>query len=361
MPSFKDLMEADANFPLANLDAMPDVRAKQRIKDIIPSLEQALATKRVPNTLLKKYKSDLNLLIDAAWKKEISEPYVYALGSEHGVPEKLYDLLDKIIFSASQLPGIKKKYDKLKGENTNHPSYHALGNFLNEVMPLVDYQYELTNHVVKMTDERAKKKKEKEAYQQKLVSHDNVQKVIALLREKTEPMIPQITQTYVDSYEGMVAKFQAEGITTYREFREYAERRPYSAYLLQQLLKQQQGKLLLVPEYKQKIKKLAEQVAKSMVEEFINKSTGKLAYILNQKELTNLSVGDIRYDIRSIETWIKAEFEDGSSFRMDLSVVGAYSFHGKPFYRYPATFHDVILPDGTKMRNPSIEKMETEF
>ena len=55
------------------------------------------------------------------------------------------------------------------------------------------------------------------------------------------------------------------------------------------------------------------------------------------------------------------EFEDGSRFTVQNSIVLSYSVYGKPFYRYPTTFHNVILPNGDKLRNPSEAKIKKEF
>ena len=55
------------------------------------------------------------------------------------------------------------------------------------------------------------------------------------------------------------------------------------------------------------------------------------------------------------------DFEDGSKFTVKNGIVLSYSVYGKPFYRYPTTFHNVILPNGDKLSKPSEAKIKKEF
>ena len=59
----------------------------------------------------------------------------------------------------------------------------------------------------------------------------------------------------------------------------------------------------------------------------------------------------------TVEGTIAFEFNDGSSFTVRNKVVMSYSKYNTPFYRYPTTFHNVKMPDGSTMSQPSEERM----
>ena len=62
-----------------------------------------------------------------------------------------------------------------------------------------------------------------------------------------------------------------------------------------------------------------------------------------------------------IESGFQFFFTDNSSFKVINKIVTKYSYSGTRFEQYPTTFHDVILPDKTKLKIPSEEKMVKEF
>lgn len=55
------------------------------------------------------------------------------------------------------------------------------------------------------------------------------------------------------------------------------------------------------------------------------------------------------------------EFADGSRFLVDNNVVYSSSVHNKAFVRFPLTFHNVILADGNRTKQPSEERMHSIF
>lgn len=65
--------------------------------------------------------------------------------------------------------------------------------------------------------------------------------------------------------------------------------------------------------------------------------------------------------MNSLRGTLRFFFTDGSSFVVQNSVVWSHSIYGKAFNRFPLTFHDVIMPDGSKMPRPSEERMNTVF
>ena len=111
----------------------------------------------------------------------------------------------------------------------------------------------------------------------------------------------------------------------------------------------------LKKDYVSIVDKMAKQSAKDAVEGFVLKMKNKLSVIVGGKGI------GVDVSGNSNRNTISFEFADGSKFTVQNSIVLSYSVYGKPFYRYPTTFHNVILPNGDKLRNPSEAKIKKEF
>jgi hypothetical protein len=61
------------------------------------------------------------------------------------------------------------------------------------------------------------------------------------------------------------------------------------------------------------------------------------------------------------DAWFSFRFTDGSRFILQNSIVFARSSLGKPFYRYPATFHDAYISTGEKVANPDEYTVKKAF
>lgn len=108
-------------------------------------------------------------------------------------------------------------------------------------------------------------------------------------------------------------------------------------------------------DYKTIVDKMAKQSAKDAVEGFVLKMKMKLSVIVGSRGI------GVDVSGNSNRNTISFEFEDKSRFTVQNSIVLSYSVYGKPFYRYPTTFHNVVLPNGDKLRNPSEAKIKKEF
>ncbi len=110
------------------------------------------------------------------------------------------------------------------------------------------------------------------------------------------------------------------------------------------------------------LKTLIEDAINSIIDGFIYKNSSKLALILQKKDKpkthtiirTNISNG-------KVENLMSFEFNDGSRFDMESSVIYKTSAQGKFFMQYPTRFKNVKLADGTAMKMPSEEKMISQF
>ena len=103
----------------------------------------------------------------------------------------------------------------------------------------------------------------------------------------------------------------------------------------------------------------------AMLEDFfIVKNVQKLALIFERKqELKSHKIVSNKVDSNGVlENVMDFEFTDSSKFRIYTNVEYVYNtVSGDPFIRMPTRFTDVILADGSKMSQPSEEKMDKEF
>jgi hypothetical protein len=109
---------------------------------------------------------------------------------------------------------------------------------------------------------------------------------------------------------------------------------------------------------------------------FFYRITHKLTPIVMAKaaqtgQPANIQVINATTRYGTLEVMLKVTFSDNSSFIVNHKMVAAISSArrgawfstggGKRFYRFPTTFHDVIMPDGKKMKLPSANSVYTDF
>jgi len=109
------------------------------------------------------------------------------------------------------------------------------------------------------------------------------------------------------------------------------------------------------------LKKRAEETAESIRQGFVNKNTLKLSVILMTKGNLEKIVTK-GWSNANFEGTMSLFFKDGSSFDVRNKTVTKVSNRGTWFAQYPTTFHNAVLPDGTRMRGSLSEKtMVKEF
>ena len=110
------------------------------------------------------------------------------------------------------------------------------------------------------------------------------------------------------------------------------------------------------------VQRFIEDSVKNIVGGFISKNASKLALILQKKnEPTKHEILNTRINNGMVENSMSFEFEDGSSFILESTVVFKTSNQGNLFLQYPTRFKNVKLAGGTPMKMPSEEKMIKEF
>lgn len=117
----------------------------------------------------------------------------------------------------------------------------------------------------------------------------------------------------------------------------------------------------LKPDWKKIAEERAVEAADAGREGFIEKNSWKLGRIVNKKgnfdnaEVIRLGTGS------DYDGDIKFTFTDGSHFVVRNKAVLVRNPQGTVFYQYPTTFHQVVLPNGEAMGEPSEQRMQDVF
>jgi len=113
----------------------------------------------------------------------------------------------------------------------------------------------------------------------------------------------------------------------------------------------------LFPDLDARIERASISHADNVVASFKAKLLAKLSDIIAAKG--NLTTAELKGHLgRNV---ISAAFADGSSFAVLSQVVHKCSPLGRPFSQYPTTFHNVILPDGSRVSQVSEFKVKKVF
>jgi len=110
------------------------------------------------------------------------------------------------------------------------------------------------------------------------------------------------------------------------------------------------------------VEKLIKDTVDDIINGFIYKNASKLALVLQKKDAPKTHK-ILKTNVRNgmVENTMEFDFNDGSSFILESSVVYKYSKTGKLFFQYPTRFKNVKLADGSAMKTPSEQKMIKEF
>jgi hypothetical protein len=120
-------------------------------------------------------------------------------------------------------------------------------------------------------------------------------------------------------------------------------------------------KMVPVANYENIAQGLAKRDADETRDAFLHKNTHRVSAITKLKN--NFSDAQLIRVIGGHDYGgeIKFSFTDGSSFLLRNKTIWKQNSYGKIFAQFPTTFHDVVMPDGTKMSSPSEKRMLDVF
>jgi len=346
------------NFPLL-YKSITD-RERQGLDRYLILINDSIRNGEIVNPRYQEAKQYINRVIEHAYKTAIDEPYFYN-GKWEKLPPDLHDATSYTYPQIHTINGLIKKFSKFK---YNHPLVKDALNFFNEVKPLTDAMLTLKDKIVKKPRAVVDKEEAEAKYRAKIASHADVQRIRNHLIEITE-------NVYKDALKANESWLSSVGEFVIKRINEPTEKRltlyklfenPFSLHVAHLITKSDNFKYFIVPNYQKILKKEAKEMTDDMMQRFIEKNTNKLSEIVAKKNnLNDINILNARTNRGVVEGTMKFTFTDNAEFVVNNKVVLSRSKYNKPFYRYPTTFHNVILSDRTILIQPSEERMVELF
>ena len=348
-------------------DAIGQEGRQSRYRQALKNLEKYKEEGELTATEHKDVKEAISRGFEDAWDKLVRDPYINA-GRWESIPKgPIYDFF--MLGASPQVqtsPGKLKKLQKLAGQ---HPVVDAAIKVFEEIVPIALEIKELKGKIVKKKREAREKEATAAEKRRAMMGSNDVERVRSALKHITEDVREELYKSNLYWLTRVVTKWQEQYDPKNRQTTpwEFYRNSPFNRTLVSRVTERKgyahDAPHELKDDWKSHIEKEAKTITQSMIDGFVEKNTNKLAPILSTKNnLKELRVVDSDTSTGTIEGTLKLSFEDESSFVVTSKVVWSYSKNGRPFSRYPTTFHNVVFPDGTKMRGrASEERMNTEF
>ncbi|MEM4258062.1 MAG: hypothetical protein QXL17_02780 [Candidatus Thermoplasmatota archaeon] len=333
-----------------------DERKRMYFSNAIEKLNKALAADEIINPEFQWLKRTLNDVLDETMKRTVAEPFFYA-GKYESLPGDIKEHLWYIHPELHTIISLEKKLAKIKSK---HDVVDTIKKFIVHAKPLAAAMAYLKTKVVKKVRDEVKREEKETKYREKIASHDDVKRIKELLTQITQ-------KVYSDALEANKKWLHRVGENVLNKIKENPKESKMRLFVKDPIGYQiaviiLDSDMKAKSNYKELLDKEAKKITDDMMNNFIDKNTGKLSEIItkknNMKSATVVSADSSR---GTVEGTLSFEFKDGSSFTVNNKVVMSYSKYHKPFYRFPTTFHNVTFPDGSIMKQPSENKMIDEF
>ena len=348
------------------------VRYTKHFDAAIIAVSTALETGTITNPVYQDSKSMVNRALEEAWQALISTKYIYRRDSETFPPD-VYDFYHTIGLAPEihRIAGMSKKVQNTK---LSHPMITDMRNFLTDALPLVEMFEKVKTKVVKRQPKPVEDRKEK--YNAPAASMTAIGEVKRMLEQVTQDAFLSLVQSFEDyitrlfnNYMNAQKKSRADGepLSLYDYYspsrgKNYHPQGFDYVSKLVNLGTSRSAETKAKPNWKSIVTTEATKQAEHIREMFVYKNLFKLDSIIEAKG--NFNHGEIvghTVNMGSLEGTFRFFFTDGSYFTVKNSAVWSHSVYGKGFTRFPLTFHNVVMVDGSLMGQPSEARMNTVF
>lgn len=345
---------------------------RQRFNNAVSEIEACDHDGSIPNVLYKGAKDIFNHALDKAYEQIRHEQYAACRYRDLPVTvQKFADLFGIVYLHA--VPGLIKRAEKLKMDGQeHHPFRTQMLILLYDVKVLAEIMTDLKDKVVKRQPKPVEE--QKVGYHPPKVSTKAEAKVVALLEEVT-------TKSYEDLKIRLMHHFHNGHRLFLEALADDAKLTPYDYFVKNRQYTPDHtlaNVIEKVRDYNASSRtyvsmsmdlvavtfgNIAIKTADEIRTHFVHKNFRKIASIIEGKGDTYLNGTAVEstVDLNGLEGTFYFTFSDESCFTVVNKVVLSYSVYGKPFNRFPLTFHDVRLPGNKKMARPSEERMNKVF
>lgn len=370
-----------SNYPILSANMRPQRLEKARAA--IEELEAGIERGEIPNAAYIRSKEMIGRAVDEAWNKAVLDRFAY--NRDYQADEIEEGRLREICYATNPAPhsmkGLRRKA-ALLGDTI---SGTAIRNFLEEIEPLMDQ--------LRLGKEIAVKRPTGEAARELREAASPLAAVSAPVLRRVERVLRDLT---ADVRDRMVAQLDERGSRILQKYLKEQDEfwnmpvSPRSArrgfgpvefsvrigggksvpdirILLDALVASgrenpRETRYAPRPDHPDRLHELSLQRVEEICAAFTQRNLLKVAPIFELKGGDpDLVVVGNRINPAGMEAHLRAGFADGSGFDMRTSVVWSENQFGTVYARYPVTFHDVTLPDGSRMTNPSEARMQEIF
>ena len=361
-------MPSDIRLTAAHLSG----RRLRRFQEAAALLDASVEAGRIANPAYTELRQEMNRSFEIAWEAGIlGRGTPAAAGPRPQMPSEVASL---VAFDRPSLQSAGRMLGRIAASPVRHP-------LLEEAQPLLQEMACLARQVAGLKDQVVKRQvraveDRKPGYAPPRTTGPAQARVLALLEEITAAAHAGLQQWFktwtvgrLESYLAADMQERSQGRPSLDLYSYNCTRRHghFDPYAYEQLVRLVEGGINgIVPSARPGIAAavaaMALEYADAMRSDFVHKNFSKLASIVDAKG--NLERGEVLgrdIDLGGLQGTLKFIFADGSSFVARNAVVRSHSIHGKPFLRYPLTFHDALLPDGSYMPRPDEQRMNEEF
>ncbi len=330
-------------------------------KDSVEFVQKWKSGEKIPNPQFQKIKTDVSRAFDIATNstklKGANEFVVWGLQKAEGETEEYkYSFPNSVLHVAGYLKRTKKQLKRtIKSPNATK--------LVKAAMTACEPWVEIAEKLKAMKNDVVKRQvgvgTKKSAIPTGVLNKEIEQE----LEKIGKGFAKELEENFEDHFNRLITQYQADAkrknsTSTYDLYK--SKENYHLNKILSNFLDSEYGPnghyvYSVKKDYKSIVDKMAKQSAKEAVEGFVLKMKMKLSVIVGSRGI------GVDVSGNSNRNTISFEFEDSSKFTVQNSIVLSYSVYGKPFYRYPTTFHNVILPNGKKLNSPSEAKIKKEF
>lgn len=269
------------------------------------------------------------------------------------------DLSEKIPYSIYTVSDIKKA---IKDTANMHELPANIRSFFNSIKGLPDALAIIKGYTQKGREPKPVDPNKPGAFVRPMASFDASRSSITFMKEAATSFEKELRES-----------ISKQVMTSYEKAKEFEGKSPFDVpkdMSMRAIMptifvtRTKAGKQYLefIPNHEDRLEKLINDNVTEIIDGFVGKSATKLALILEKKGMPKTHT-IVKTNVRNgmVENTMKFEFEDGSGFTLESSVVYKYSQMGKLFFQYPTRFKNVRLADGSMMKMPSEKKMIEEF
>lgn len=351
-PTFPALATTD--FPLISAMAGTSLAYPR----FLQLLNDSVAAGAVANVTHAELKQHFSRAIEALWEKHVAAPHFFGQSDQVTTPR---ELLDFYYGDSTALHRIEATLRKVNACAVQHPALDAMRQVLTEFAPIAQRLAFLKDRIVKRPVKSQEERDAKQRFVPTPATPAATRHVWEVLMKVTERNERQVVEYITADYARRLDFFMSASPTLREKLvRNYENRIAVRAAAMPRQSPQEE--YILKPDFKAELVALAQRNAAELRDAFIVKVVSKIAPIVEAKgNLASVEEVSNTVSVGRLSGMLAITFSDGARFRVDNNVVYSSSVRNKEFVRFPLTFHDVILADGSPMKQPSEERMHSIF